>query len=151
MQHEPTLSTLVDRSAIRSRLLRAIACTIAGAAAACGAPAASEVDEQPTHGSPPFVLIDYSVNACPDFISFSVEPKSPDLETPALIQVVAEDLESPDLLYSWSATSGSLLDHSTNDNVYRCEAPGDHVVSVLAVDQDNCGKLLRIYITCHST
>jgi hypothetical protein len=109
------------------------------------------VDEQPEHRPPPVVLIDYSVNTCPDFVSFSVEPPSPDLETPAAVEVFAEDLESPDLRYSWSATSGSLLDRSTNDNEYRCEEPGNHVISVFAADQDGCSKLLRIYVTCRST
>lgn len=90
------------------------------------------------------------VNVCPIFEGSLVMPQRINPGQSSAIVVRATDPDAPDsqLVFSWTAASGSFSASDKKTTSYRCEAPGMQRLTFTATDRVGCISTLNVDVEC---
>jgi len=91
-----------------------------------------------------------AVNVCPVFGGSLVMPQRipPDASSSIVVRVTDPDAPDSQLVFSWSAPSGSFSESDNPMTNYRCGQVGPVELMVTATDRVGCVSNLRIDVDC---
>jgi len=117
-------------------------------ALACGAADHAPTPEPAVSADP--TEVQSGVNVCPRFGGSLVMPQRILPDEASVITVSATDPDAPDslLVYSWSASSGTLSSSDKPVTIYHCTRVGAEQLTVVARDRGGCTIELKIDVEC---